>query len=364
MNKIIQKIMTFGFCLTLGFLLVAQAVPDTHFSELENRILSKMPDFTVAALKGGVFSGKMESYLQDQLPMRTFWVKLYGQTEKLLGRKELGGAYFGKGGGYFEVRPETDNAQFDKNISSLESIAEKFGGAVWFLGIPSAATVDSDRLPSHAYVPDEAAVFEKITAQLKNITSGYAKTLPSHYFSTDHHWTQEGSYQGYAAICAMMGFEPVPLEEYTRYEAKGFFGSLYSRAPYFGVAPDVLAYYIHGGQPSPAVEYRDTGDVKNSFFESQNLLEKDMYTAFLGGINAEIVIKTGYETGRKLVICKDSFSQPMISFLAPHFDEIAVLDLRYYKNSPADYAEEFGATDILFAYNLSWFANDVNIRSF
>ena len=42
-------------------------------------------------------------------------------------------------------------------------------------------------------------------------------------------------------------------------------------------------------------------------------------------------------------------------------DEIAVIDLRYYNSPVSQLLEELPGADILFAYNVSWLAQDTNL---
>ncbi len=357
-----RKLTVYGFSLSLAALMLSQALPDRTFSPLENRNLDSPPDFTWQNISSGDFSDDIESYLQDQIPARDFFVKLYGQTAYVMGRDDLNDAYIGKGGTFLEVREGISLEDVERNAKRIEEIANSTGIKTWFLGIASAYTADPDRLPNYAYAPDEVQIYDSTTEHFESVTPIYIAADGENYFKTDHHWTQDGAYQGYVALANAMGLVPTPLEEYERHTVQDFLGSLYSRAPRFNVEADELVYYTSSTIHAPTVNYLDTGVVSDSYIDGDALLEKDKYTAFLGGNNAQIVIETGADTGRRLVLLKDSFSHPMVQFLAPHFDEIAVLDLRYYKQSVEQYAEQFGATDILFAYNLSWFAEDNNIR--
>ena len=66
-------------------------------------------------------------------------------------------------------------------------------------------------------------------------------------------------------------------------------------------------------------------------------------------------------TGKQLIVFKDSFAHALLPFLANHYDEIAVIDLRYYNSPVSQLPEELPGADILFAYNVSWLAQDTNL---
>jgi hypothetical protein len=66
-------------------------------------------------------------------------------------------------------------------------------------------------------------------------------------------------------------------------------------------------------------------------------------------------------TARKLLIFKDSYAHCFAPFLLPHFDEIHLIDLRYWRQNPISYMEEHGIRQVLFLYNADDFSGDRSI---
>lgn len=54
-------------------------------------------------------------------------------------------------------------------------------------------------------------------------------------------------------------------------------------------------------------------------------------------------------TGRKLLVVKDSYGNAMGPFLGASFDEVHVMDFRYFEGDLPTYCTEHGITDVLFA---------------
>ncbi|MCR5673497.1 MAG: hypothetical protein K6F87_07270, partial [Lachnospiraceae bacterium] len=50
--------------------------PDNDFSQMENRFLQKRPTVTVSGLADGSFMESFETYTNEQIPLRTMFVKM------------------------------------------------------------------------------------------------------------------------------------------------------------------------------------------------------------------------------------------------------------------------------------------------
>lgn len=75
------------------------------------------------------------------------------------------------------------------------------------------------------------------------------------------------------------------------------------------------------------------------------------YCTFMGGDCQIVKVQTNAGTGRKLAILKDSYGNALPGYLMSSFDEIYVIDMRYFTHNIVDYLTKCGVTDILFANN-------------
>ena len=102
----------------------------------------------------------------------------------------------------------------------------------------------------------------------------------------------------------------------------------------------------------------------DSIYDFSRLETKDKYSVYFGGNFARIDIhmpKHNRRNLKKLLIIKDSFANSIVPFLMPEFDEITMLDLRYYNESVARLMSEIQPDETLVLYEMSNFAQDMNI---
>ena len=176
------------------------------------------------------------------------------------------------------------------------------------------------------------------------------------YFRTDHHWTALGAYCAYTAFCRSAGFEPVPLEQMQAKTLENFRGSFYAQTgdPILKANPDTLTYYI------PSASYESWVRVKNQpgGLNKMNSLwdttatGTNSYCVFLRGDYPMEKIVTGSKTGRRIAVVKESYGNAFVPFLLSHYDEIYVVDLRYFQTSLVKLVLDAGVTDLLFLNNI------------
>ena len=59
-----------------------------------------------------------------------------------------------------------------------------------------------------------------------------------------------------------------------------------------------------------------------------------------------------------LLIFKDSYANSFVPFLIPYYQQIVMIDPRYYYDDVEQLMTQRGVTDVLFLYNLSTFSAD------
>ena len=77
------------------------------------------------------------------------------------------------------------------------------------------------------------------------------------------------------------------------------------------------------------------------------------YCTFMGGDNKLTRIETKTDNGRRLAILKDSYGNALPPYLFNSFEQIHVIDCRYFPLNIVDYLHENGITDVLFANNMT-----------
>lgn len=359
--RISQVVTAVLFCAFLaGFGLLHILLPDRTFSPVENRTLSKMPDFSWSALVDGSYTSKLEKYLEDQFPLRDGWMGLKNRYEYLLGKREFHGVYLC---GDRLIHKIEDASRAEQNIAYLQKLTELTDIPVYLGLIPTAAEVYRDQLPAGAENFDQAAYLKKVRESVPDaVWVDMEKWMDgasgvSLFYRTDHHWTSAGAWHGYAALMEAMGEPSEPLGT-PETVADDFYGTLYSSSGVHWLAPDTIERYVSG--EGVTVENFEKGETHGLYVDSF-LEEKDKYASFLGGNTPLYIIRNPEAASEeKLLVVRDSYSDAMAPFLSQYFAEIHLVDLRYYRTSVAEYARENGMDRIFVCYSVENFVKDLD----
>ena len=361
------------FCVFLGGLLAWHVLlPDRDRSDVENRTLAQFPEFSWENLKDGSFTKGVENYFADQFPLRDQWTGLKARTEQVLGKREFNGVYLCGDALIAKVEPPKDGLE-EKNLSYVSRLAESAEVPVYLGLIPSAAEIWRDRLPRGAESWDQAAFIAR-AAELEGVEPiDFLTALRDHagertwegiFYRTDHHWTTLGAYYGYAALMEALGRgEEVPEPEAVKARdlpvSNGFQGTLYSQSGIHWLEPDSIEFWVEESGLT-VTSWRDGTPKEAGLYDYDYLGKKDKYSAFLGGNQPLCVVKNPEGEGKLLVI-RDSYADSLAPFLALHFEEVHLLDPRYYRYSAAKYAEDNGLDAIAVVYSVPNFITDRNL---
>ena len=369
--KIYNKVLT--IIIVLFFIGISAAnilAKDLEFSETENRILKKVPKFSWKSLKSGKFSKDFEEYVVDQFAFRDYWVSLKSESQVLLQRKDNKGVYLGKDGYLLQKPLPLNENAIDTNIEAINSFVKENNLIItYFMPVPNSLKVLEDKLPPFANPYDQLELIKDIKEKLNfkiNFVEVYEE-LYSHkeeyiYYKTDHHWTPLGAYYGYRTLAKVLGVTPVNLEEFKIQKVtEDFYGTLFSKGNYMSAKPDSIYLFNNKKSIDYRVNYIDEDRVSNSLYELEHLGKKDKYSVFLDGNHALLTINSNVGSGKKLLVIKDSYAHSLIPFLTNHYDEIHVIDLRYFNMSIKDYIRENNLREVLILYNLMSFTEDNSI---
>ena len=359
-----NKIITSFFCLLLAFsTLAGLLLPDRYYSEREKRTLTQKPQFTIADFISGEFSGELEKYLTDQVPLRDGWVTMKTYMELAIGKRESGGVYLCKDQYLMDKFTAYSKKQLTANVEALAELQSKLaaeGIAMNTLLVPVAAQVLADKLPAYAHAADYAAIFQVLTDAGVDTVNVWS-TLAAHsgeniYYRTDHHWTSLGAYYAY---CAWRDIEPAAYEWTQGILCGNFRGTTWNKVPLPTVpAEEITAWYKHINR---SVSYNNGQYETDSIYERKYLSGSDQYAVFLNSNQAQTVIEGSGKSG-KLLLIKDSYGNTFSQFPVEDYAEVHVLDLRFFKGDVAEYAKENGITDTLVLYGTQNFVKDRNLR--
>lgn len=367
MTKKYAIFITALFCVFIfGFGVLFVLLPDREFSEQENRYLAQFKAPTVETLQSGKFMEDFEDYATDQFPLRDQWIRLKALSERLLGKQENNAVYFGTDNQtLFAHFSALSQEELEKRVNYVNSMADKTDIPVYFGLIPDKSYVWADRLPANAPNADDGSTMKNaaglVSDRVNFIDLSGALSGDDVFYRTDHHWSTFGAYQGYLALAdAINGQVTVPDYEPTLV-SDSFYGTTYSSAGAGWIEADEIYTWIPEGTVD-VTGYPNGKPEQGQLYDESYLDKKDKYSMFLGGNQPLCVLRNeNAATDQKLLVIRDSYSDSLAPFLAQDWAEVHLLDLRYYKISPAQYAAENGIDQILVLYSNSNFATDQNL---
>lgn len=368
-NRKTQGVLLFVlfFALVLCFGLALLLGEDRQYSENENRKLAQAPEFSADALTSGSYTADLERYVTDQFAGRDFWISLKLWADRLTGKRESNGVYLADNG-YLMEMPDTPNAEgVTRNLAAINSFAAQHNDLHIFMSVvPNAFYVMADKLPKNAPVRDQKADLEMIRNGLENVTFlDVTDALQQHkdepiYYRTDHHWTSLGAYYAFCSMAERLGI-PSAVQNYTIYTVSTTFEGTLSSKSGSHSSRDTIEIYAPQTSVQYAVTYTDTQNTVCSLYSRECLDAKDQYTVFFGGNHPRIDIATTADTGKNLLLFKDSYANCFVQFLTPYYDNIIMIDPRYYYDSVDSLISRKGITDVLFLYNANTYLADTSL---
>lgn len=364
-----NQLLGLGFAVLLaGFTAANYFHKDTAFSDTENRMLQQKPVFSWADLADGRFMGNFEKYQTDQFILRREWIRLQTAADRLLGKNKSGDVYLGEGQLLEEPTKLSENVW--ENLDAIGAFCRNQTGVKCYLMlVPDAASVQREKLPAYAPVADQAEQLEEIRSYLEKKENPVTEIplyemLREHreeslYYRTDHHWTTLGARYAYQSAAGQMGLPGAENgEEKKLYPVSDSFqGTLAARSGY-RVPDDTIEVYWPDQEEELVVTYVQEQTKSASLYAAEKLKTRDKYGMFLNGNHPLTEIRTMASTGRKLLLIKDSYANCFVPFLTGDFEEIVLVDPRYYYDSAEKLMKQYGFTDVLFLYNLNTFLED------
>ena len=372
MKKLYKSLPAAVFVMFIAAMFVLFLVlPKNEYSASEKRILEQAPAFTGEKLVSGEFGEHFEKFLSDQFAGRNLWVGLASYYQLSIGNNGANGVYK-CADGYLINDPE-DMSGLMRNIGFIEEFAQHIDAPVSVLIAPSTGCICADKLPAvhKSYRDDE--YFEKIAAALNaasftDIREAFKAAYDSGeqlYYKTDHHWTAAGAYTAYSALAGELGYAVNPCEAYEVTAYDGFYGTTYSSSGFWLNEPDSIEVWdnkTNDGHLRVAITDNGATTGQDEMFYYSHLDEDDKYPVYLDGNHPYTVITNDHaSSNQKLLVVKDSFAHSLVPFLADHYAEIIMVDMRYYTNPLPELVQSEGIDRVLFVYSVDNLATDDKI---
>ena len=364
-----QKLTALAFIAFLVvFLCLNILTPSKKISEMENRTLALFPDLSFERLSDGSFMKDFESYISDQFVFRNHFVSAKRRYEVLTGKEENHGILFCNDGYLIENSSGLTHEYIKANLEAINALTSVKRYNVSVAIVPTAYEILKEKLPDYAYTNSYKTLQNQLKKELKNADIVDTSPILSKnadqylYYRTDHHQTAHGSYYTYSAICPTLGIEAATQSDYVVKEmSDDFYGTAWSNSGFGPTRKDTIYMYAPKKALDATVSFPLENKSMNSLYNEKMLSGKDKYAFYLDGNHGIAEIKTNAETGKKLAIIKDSYAHSVVPFLAGHYNEIYMIDLRYYNGDIFEYLYANNINDVLVLYNQNTFMTDNNL---
>ena len=369
MNKTFQKTLIVIFFaivfLFAGALLISH---DKVVSNTENRILATFPELSWKTIKSGEFMDGFETFVNDQMTGRDWFVRLSTKTKIAMGQKDINGVYIDGHKLYSKVNNLTqdDLDKVDKSMTQLVKFLRNTPNA-YFGIIPTSVEMSGVEYPNRL---NQQKFIADIYAQLpEGQTLDMYATLSAHqdeyiYYNTDHHWTTLGAYYAYESIGATLEFDVPNKDQYTTNIIKDDFTGTTQAKLNINLSQDAIeTWALNDNSYTRVVNDMATFD---TLYDIEKLSTSEPYAVFLGGNNGKVIITnnsiSAERKGTHLLMIKDSYSHCLAPFLLENYETITLVDLRYAGMvSIQTLIRQYNFDNIIILYNTDNFVSETKL---
>ncbi len=371
---ILLFVMLFGLGRTLFF--------PTSVNEYENRYAEKIKTPTFNNINDHIFQDSVESALADQIPYaqnakhiynNSTSAYLYSVLSPIL--RNVNGSYVPYNSLYLfdedhlvfqPMNLEELTPSLDKKADSLNKTFKKHSDIEFFIYyIEKDTDIDFEtekKLGAREYL------FDKIDLPKTNLACYEINdydTFRTHFYKTDHHWNNKGSYAAYKDLLHFLAIPEEPLKPLEEVSLGYFSGSKSATVGATNFTEEFFAYKFDFPamdvklEGTPVVDYG-----QEDVFYTDGYFDELSYGGFYGFDNGEVAISAGKSEKENILLIGDSFDNAIVKLLATHYNNTYAVDLRNYEHfngHPFDfsaYIEENEIDKVLIIGNVDYFVMD------
>ncbi len=412
-NVSILMVMLFG--ITAAMLLLERPT----VSEIENRNLAVMPEFSIESYLSGEYTDAVALYYNDTPPYRSTLKNITAKVRQFMGLRQDSVLH---GSAPLSPQTETDatqtatttentamnvttqsaatettaapvqtqkdtpdaNGEISNNIliankrgimlygggfkngeqyaKSLNAYQQQLGDSVqvYSMVIPTPCSFYTPENFKHL-IGSEYDNIEHINENLSGVkpvdvySALSAHTEEPIYMRTDHHWSALGAFYAAQEFSKTARVPFAPISEYDKVTKPGYVGTLYGWSDDIILKENPEDFFYYVPRAPYTTTYSDT-DLSNEregklLINLDNVAVSSWYLVYMGTDQTVTHVRTEVKNGRTLAIFKDSFGNALVPWFTSSFENIYVIDIRYFEPNAVSYLKQIGATDVLFALN-------------
>ena len=326
-----------------------------EYSASERRVLAGPPELSGPDLRSGEYMAQAERFAMDQFPLRDALRGMKTAANLYLFQKQDDRGLYRMDGHISKMEYPLDQRRLNQNIDLLRDLYNR-------------NLVGTDSKIYLSLIPDKhywlgpqggypTMDYELLTATVKNglpfaeYVDIFGLLTADSYYRTDPHWRQETLLPVAKKLAASMGAS-IDAELHEASLDTPFYGA-YCGQLALPVKPDELRYLTGPELEACTITCYDGRKTERStMFDLKKAEGRDPYEMFLCGSAALVTVENpNGNTGRELLLFRDSFASSLAPLLAPGYSKITLIDLRYIRlDQLADFVD-FHGQDVLLLYS-------------
>ncbi|MBR5502568.1 MAG: hypothetical protein IKV55_06005 [Oscillospiraceae bacterium] len=359
MKKKFENVLLLLLCggLWLALSIFAWLKPADSYSNSERRALETLPAFSLQSFFAGDYTADFTSAAADQFPLRESFRALKANAAyRLFQLRDNNGIYLADGHLSKLEYPMSDS-MLQHAQTLFRKVYDKYvansGCRVYFSIVPdkNAYLAAANGYPALDYAALETAMRAETDAYMQYIDIAPLLQL-SDYYTTDSHWRQECITDVAEALGSAMGADV--RAEYTQHTLDTPFYGVWAGQAALNVPADSLSYLTSDVLDGCSVFCSKQAGVLQDMplYDMEKAAGKDPYEMYLGGAEAFVVLENpACDSGRELVIFRDSFGSAIAPLLLEGYSRVTLVDLRYLRSDWLGEFIEFNGQDVLFLYS-------------
>ncbi len=329
-------------------------LPAREMSFSERRPLAQMPDITVDTVLGGKFMSEFETYSLDQFPLRDTFRRVKSLVHYyVMGQKDNNDIYLSQGHAAKQEYP-VNEVSLNHVLSRFNYLHDKYltNANVYMAVVPDKGYYLAEE--SGHLAMDYDALFAAVRKEMPwaaHIDLTDVLSLDD-YYRTDTHWRQENLIPAAQKLTQAMGVASPREEDYTvNIMDRPFYGVYYGQAA-LPMAPDQMAYLNNEVLNQCTVFDYESGKTISVYDLDKGENARDQYELFLSGPKSLLRIDNpNANSGKELVIFRDSFGSSMAPLLVTDYASVTLVDIRYIRIDTLERFLEFDGKDVLMLYS-------------
>lgn len=359
----------------LLLLILTLILPKQTYSEKQNKSLSSFPNVTASTMTNQSYPLSFEQYLSDHFIGRENCITLNNRLRLAMGNDEINDVFV-KEDRLIENIRYYDIVTAEKNIASVQQfVSSRLTPPTYYFSlIPSASELYKEDLPSNNTWLNQSDFIRQSYEQLResstviDLSSVLELQKNSNiFYNTDSRWTTYGAFLAYSGLIKSFGLTPASKDMFSiEHAAHNYYGNLYNKTLIQTSPADVIDLYTYlEGNVVENVKKQNADHMvmQPSLYDRDYLDSSQKLKVFLGESSPITTISTTVDNGQRLLLFKDSYSDPLVQFLTLHFDQITLVDLKQLTEETAQQIHISDYSSVLFLYSVSNFVSDNSIAA-